>query len=159
AGEPVNLVDHHGGNLAGPDIGQQRLQGRAVERGPRQAAIIVAVGNEPPALMCLALDVGLTGLALGIERVEFEVEIMLGRLAGVDRAAKDLSFGRLHRCTFPGSGGPLRPRRHERPPSMPAWVSACSPSLSSRRLTPARNPKKRGPLQAVPVMARAMVER
>jgi hypothetical protein len=28
-----------------------------------------------------------------------------------------------------------------------------------KRLTPTRNPKKRGPLQAVPVMARAMVER
>ena len=37
--------------------------------------------------MGLALDIGLAGLALGIERVEGEVEIMLGRFAGVDRAA------------------------------------------------------------------------
>jgi len=36
--------------------------------------------------MLLALDVGLAGLALGIERVEFEIEIMLGRFAGVDRS-------------------------------------------------------------------------
>ncbi len=35
----------------------------------------------------------LAGLVLGIERVEGEIEIVLGRLAGVDRAAKDFSFG------------------------------------------------------------------
>ena len=32
--------------------------------------------------MRLALDIGLAGLALGIERVEFEIEIVLGRFAG-----------------------------------------------------------------------------
>jgi hypothetical protein len=37
--------------------------------------------------MRLALDIGFAGLPLGIERVEFEIEIMLGRFAGVDRAA------------------------------------------------------------------------
>ena len=88
AGEPVDLVDHHDVDLAGPDIGQELLQGRAVERGAREAAIVVVVGNEPPALMRLALDIGLAGLALGVERVELEVEVMLGRLAGVDGAAR-----------------------------------------------------------------------
>jgi hypothetical protein len=34
----------------------------------------------------LALDIGFAGLPLGIERVEFKVEIMLGRFAGVDRS-------------------------------------------------------------------------
>ncbi len=156
AGEPVDLVDHHDGDLASPDISQKLLQGGAVEGGARESAIVVVVGDEPPALMGLALDVGLAGLPLGVERVEFEVEIMLGRLAGVDRAAKDLSFGRLHRCPFLGSGETLPPRRRERPASAtPAWAPARSPSMSPRRLMP----KKRGPLQAVPVMARAMVER
>src|SRR5216684_3241851 len=135
--------------FAGSDISQKLLQGRAVEGGARESAIVVVVGDEPPALMGLALDVGLAGLALGVERVEFEVEIMLGRLAGVDRAAKDLSFGWLHRCTFLGSGETLPPRRRERPASaMSAWAPARSPLMSSRRLMP----KKRGPLQAVPVM-------
>ena len=32
--------------------------------------------------MRLALDIGLTGFPLGIERVEGEIEIMLGRFAG-----------------------------------------------------------------------------
>src|SRR3989442_16026378 len=98
--------------------------------------------------MGLALDVGLAGFSLGIERVELEVEVMLGRLAGVDRAAKDLSFGWLHRCTF------LPPRS-----KAGALAAACSPSISSRRLTAGRSQKKRSPFQAVPVMARGMAER
>jgi len=38
----------------------------------------------------------LLGFPLGIERVEFEIEIMLGRFAGVDRAALEFWNGRLH---------------------------------------------------------------
>jgi hypothetical protein len=41
------------------DIGQKPLQGWAVERGSRQTAILVAIGDEAPALMRLALDIGL----------------------------------------------------------------------------------------------------
>src|SRR6266545_365575 len=158
--EPVDLVDHHDGDLSGPDIREQGLQGGAVEGGTREAAIVVVVGDEPPALVGLTLDVGLAGLPLGIERVELKVKIMLGRLASVDRAAKELSLGWLHRCTFVRRGETLPPCPRGWPASAPCtWVPACSPSSFPRRLTPARKPKKRGPLQAVPVMARAMVER
>src|SRR5215470_17671397 len=87
ASEPVDLVDNDRGNLSGPDVSQQRLQGRAVERGAGEGAIVVPVGYQAPALVSLTLYIGLTRLALGVERVEFEVEIMLGRLAGVDRTA------------------------------------------------------------------------
>ena len=41
--------------------------------------------NQAPALMRLALDIGLAGLALGVEGVELKVEVMLGRIPGVDR--------------------------------------------------------------------------
>jgi hypothetical protein len=34
--------------------------------------------REAPALMGLALDIGLAGFTLGIERVESEIEIVLG---------------------------------------------------------------------------------
>src|SRR5215211_4846468 len=100
AGEPVDLVHDHDVDLSGPEIREQTLQGGAVEGGAREPAIVVAVGNEPPALVGLALDIGLAGLPLGIERVELEVKIMLGRLAGVDRAAQGLSFGCVHACSF-----------------------------------------------------------
>jgi hypothetical protein len=39
AGQPVDLVDHNDIDPARPHLGKQRLQGRAVERGSRQAAI------------------------------------------------------------------------------------------------------------------------
>jgi len=56
----------------------------------------LAVTDQTPALVRLALDVGLAGLPLGIERVELEVEVMLGGLAGVDRAAHDFLGGTSH---------------------------------------------------------------
>src|SRR5438067_9475058 len=119
--------------------------------------------------MGLALDVGLAGFPLRVERVEFEVEVMLGRLAGIDRAAQHLAFGRHgHRRTSFG-------RREKRPfPAFacftPLRAAACltsdgaARSASCSRFGPAppflaRKPKKRGPDQGVPVMARAMVER
>ena len=99
AGQAIDLIDDDDVDLAGPDLVQQSLQGRAVERGAGEPAIVVAVRNQAPALMRLALDIGLAGLALGVERVEGEVEIMLGRFAGVDRAAQRLS--RLASCVAP----------------------------------------------------------
>ena len=88
AGQPVDLVNHHNVDLAGPNIGQEPLQGRPFQRGPGEGAIVIMVGDEPPAFGRLALDIGLTGLALGVERGEGEIEVMLGRLAGVDGAAR-----------------------------------------------------------------------
>src|SRR4051794_9332405 len=79
-----------------------------------------------PALMGLALDVGLRGLALGVEGVEVLLKTVLGRDPRVDRAAQRLR----------GWAG------HERSPGF--WP---------------RRPKKRGPFQRVPVMARATCDR
>src|SRR5947207_908628 len=66
----VYKVDQHAVDLACPDIGQQLLQRRAVERGAGERAVIVAGGDQPPAFVRLTLYIGLAGLALGVERVE-----------------------------------------------------------------------------------------
>jgi hypothetical protein len=101
------------------DVGQKALQGRTVEGGPRQAAVVIMIWDQAPTLMGLALDVGLAG----IERVEREVEVMLGRFAGVDGAAEDLSLGGLHGCA-PSDDRELR----RRGPSGPAaWPSTAPP--------------------------------
>jgi hypothetical protein len=50
AGQAVDLVDHHNIDLADPQLGEKRLQGRPVERSPGKSAIIVMVGQKPPAL-------------------------------------------------------------------------------------------------------------
>jgi hypothetical protein len=68
-------------DLLGSDLFQQGLEGRPIERRAGEGAIIEAVGNEPPALVGLALDIGLAGFALGVEGIECEIEIMLSRFA------------------------------------------------------------------------------
>jgi len=130
-GQAVDLVDNDDVDLAVADIAQQSLQRRTVQRGARQAAIVIPGPDQPPALVGLTLDVGLAGLPLGIQGIEFQVEIMVGRFARVDGAAEKLSW---------------RVRRH-RPAS----------ARSAFRFI--RRPKKRRPFHDVPVMVRATAER
>src|ERR1700758_5356316 len=46
----IDLIDHDDGDLAGPDVGEELLQGRAVEGGAREPAIVVVIGDQAPAL-------------------------------------------------------------------------------------------------------------
>ena len=93
AGQPVDLVNQHNINLARPDIGQELLQSRPVERGAGECTIVVAAGDQPPAVVRLTLYICLTGLALGVERVEGELKIVLRRLARIDGTARELADG------------------------------------------------------------------
>src|ERR1700689_1820427 len=93
SGEAIDLVDHNDVDLAGPDLGQEELQGGPAEGGSAERAIVIMVRNEPPPLVRLALDVGLAGFALGVQRVELQVEVIIGGFPGVDRAAKKLLGG------------------------------------------------------------------
>jgi hypothetical protein len=65
--------------------------------------------------MCLALDVRLAGLPLCIERIEFEVEVMLGGFARVDRTPHTFRSGLIIVAPFSGPEGrdPLLRRRSE----------------------------------------------
>jgi hypothetical protein len=44
AGQPVDLVNQHNVDSARPDIGQELLQRRAVERGTGECAVVVRPG-------------------------------------------------------------------------------------------------------------------
>src|SRR6516225_8364660 len=96
AREPVDLVDQHNVDRTRPDVGQEPLHGRTVERAAGKGAVVVAAGNQTPAFVRLTLYIGLAGLALGIERGEGKVEVMLARLAGIDGAARVLADGPIH---------------------------------------------------------------
>src|SRR5205085_177779 len=78
-GQPVDLVHQHNVDSARPDIRQELLQSGPLERGAGECAVVVAAGDQPPAFVRLALYICLAGLALGIERVEGKLEIVLGR--------------------------------------------------------------------------------
>ncbi len=140
--------------LPRPDVLQQPLQGGPLERAAGEAAVVVAVGTSRQPSCGLALDVGLAGLALRVEGVEGQVEIFVGRLAGVDRAA--LQF-RAARC-FWVNGAPVRGRGRRASicvaprgrPRERASVAFSRASLASRCC----RPKNRGPFQVVPVIGR-----
>jgi hypothetical protein len=61
-------------------------------RHQSQPSCQVTATAERLARLIVRYTQGHAGLALGIERVEFKVEVMLGRFTRMDRAAKDLSF-------------------------------------------------------------------
>ena len=85
--QAVHLVDHHAVDQTRFDVGNQSLQGRAVQVTAGEAAVVVGLGKAGPAFVGLALDERLGGLPLGVERVELLLEARLGRFAGVDGAA------------------------------------------------------------------------
>ena len=85
-GQPVDLVDNDDLNLPGLDVLQKPLEGRPLHRPAGQAAVVVHVGKCNPAGMTLAYDIGLARLPLGVERIEFLIEALVGRFSGVDRA-------------------------------------------------------------------------
>src|ERR1700722_1817054 len=116
--------------------------------------------------MSLALDVGFRGLPLIVERVELLLQAMLSRDAGVDCAAQR-RFGSLR---FHGDAARRLGRRAKAaPPSLigvegaPDEAASQSPELRDTladRSDPAvRKPKKRWPLQLVPVIALATCDR
>jgi hypothetical protein len=87
AAEAVDLVDHHHVDQPVLDVLQQPLQAGALQRAARDAAVVILIADQHPALGPLAGDVRLAGLALGVQRVELLLQPFLGGLAGVDRAA------------------------------------------------------------------------
>src|SRR6476660_3310707 len=87
AGQPVDLIDDHDIDPPRRDVGEQLLQSRPVYRGAGEPAVIIGRAEAYPAFLPLARDEGLTGFALRLQRIEFLFEPLLGRFAGVDRAA------------------------------------------------------------------------
>src|SRR5437773_11552425 len=73
----------------------------AIERGAGECAIVVTAGDQAPAFVRLTPDIGLAGLALGVERAEGKAEVMLARLAGIDRTARELADGAVHATESP----------------------------------------------------------
>src|SRR5207244_12120788 len=104
-GEPVDLVHDDNVDPASPDVGEQALQRGPLHVATREPAIVVAGPGQYPALVTLAADVGLAGLALCLERVELLFEPFLGGFAGVDGAALAARVIPWHGCP-PSAGRP-----------------------------------------------------
>src|SRR3546814_8307788 len=77
----------------GLDVFKQGFQPRPFERSAGIPAVVVTFAHANPALSALAGDIGLAGLALGIEAVELHVQPFFAGFAGVDGATHA-----PHRC-------------------------------------------------------------
>src|SRR5208282_6627892 len=97
-GQPVDLVDDHDVDPAGPNIAEEVLQRRSLYITAREPTVVIAGLGQYPALVALAADIGLAGFALRRERVEFLLEPFLGGFAGVDRAALAARVSPRHCC-------------------------------------------------------------
>ncbi len=98
--------------------------------------------------------------------LKFEIEIVLGRFAGADRAALGLGNDGLHGLRSPSptrelgaapAGCDLTARIRRRLLFGAGDTLAASDEVLGS--APLRSPKKRSPFQLVPVMARAIMER
>jgi hypothetical protein len=69
------------------DVGYQSLECGPLHVAAGESWVVVVVGHSDPALGALAGDVGMPGVALGINRVVFLVQSFFAGLACVDRAA------------------------------------------------------------------------
>jgi hypothetical protein len=94
-GQPVDLVNEHGVDLASLDVRQQALQGRSFHVAARETTVIESPWQARPALGCLTLDVRFGGLALGVQRVELLLQALFRRFAGIDGTAHDCLGGRF----------------------------------------------------------------
>ena len=137
AAEAIDLVDYDHVHLAGLDVGEEPPQCRTLQRAAGDAAVVVAVGNEQPALRALAEDVRLASLALGIQAVEGLLKALLAALPGVDGAAQLAGRRRCQGSLLPGFGA--------------AAAHAAARCWFLR-------PKKTRPFHRVPVIARATAD-
>src|SRR5207248_8820623 len=87
AGQPVDLVDDDRVDPTRGYVGEQPLESRPIDRRAGKPAVVISRAQAYPALVPLAVDEGLAGLALRLQRIEFLVEPLLGGLAGGDRTA------------------------------------------------------------------------
>jgi hypothetical protein len=96
AGQAIDLIDDDDVDLAGLHVLQELLQGRPVGIAAREAAVVVFGSQQGPTGVGLAADIGLRSIILGIERVEVLLQPLVGRDAGIDRAANRLCRSGLH---------------------------------------------------------------
>ena len=87
AGQPVDLVDDDRIDPTRRDVGEQPLQSGPIHRGTGEPAVVISRAQAHPALVSLARDESLAGLALRLQRIEFLLEPLFGGFARVDRAA------------------------------------------------------------------------
>ena len=89
--QTVDFVNDHNVDLARLYVGKQLLKRGTLGVAAGEAAVVIALLDQPPAVELLTAYIVFRRKPLGVERVEFLLKAFLVALPGVDRA----SFYRL----------------------------------------------------------------
>src|SRR5438270_4941537 len=82
-----DLVNDDGVDPTRRDVGEQSLQSGPIHCGAGEPAVVISRAQAHPAFVALAVDEGLASFALRLQRIEFLLEPLFGRFAGIDRTA------------------------------------------------------------------------
>ncbi len=74
--QAIDLVDDHAIDFARFDVGYQPFERRTFGVAARETSIVVDFGHALPTFGLLALDIGFGRFALGVERIEFQLEAL-----------------------------------------------------------------------------------
>jgi len=97
-----------------------------------RSAVVITFGQAHPAFVPLARNEGLASLALRLQRIEFLLEPLFGRFAGVDRTADGSVPSRAvgcRSCHWPAPPGDEAPARLVRPKNR--GPDQCAPVIRS----------------------------
>ena len=86
-GQPIDLIDDDHVDPSRLHVNEQLLERWPLHRPTGEAAVVVTIPNQSPALVCLALDVGLACFPLGVEGIEVLFDPLVGRDARIDRVS------------------------------------------------------------------------
>ncbi len=101
SGQPIDLVDDDDIDLPALHGLQQFRQTGSIEIAAGIPTVVVVARRELPSFVRLTADIGPTGFALSIERIEILLQPTVGRHAGVNRAPQRLAFLDLGSATVP----------------------------------------------------------
>ena len=116
--QPIDLVDHHHVDMPGLDVGEQPLKGGTLQCAAGDAAVVIHIGKRDPAFLFLADNIGLAGLALGVEGVELHLQPFLRGFARVDGTADLAGWLPGHHVVFPCLRRPKKSQPFQRVPVM-----------------------------------------
>jgi hypothetical protein len=91
--QTVDFIYHDAIQFARFDCVEQPCQSGPVHVGAGEAAVVIELGQRDPAFAPLTPNESLGSLALRIERVEFLIETLFGRLPRVDRRGDEAPLG------------------------------------------------------------------
>ena len=73
--QAINFIDHDNIDLTGLNVAINLCRAGRSKRSPGNPTVVIWIGDQHPAFLLLAGDIGFARLSLGMKAVEFQVEV------------------------------------------------------------------------------------